>query len=130
MDRKKRILFVDDEPDIVRVMIFRLKQEGFEVTTAENGQQAIELAGKKPDLILLDILLPDIDGYQVCRTIKENPELKDIPVIFFTASASSREHLDAKAKNLGAQDVVVKPYVWEDLLTVIAKYIKKEAADG
>lgn len=120
---KKSILFVDDEPDISRLVIFRLKKEGYEVASTDNGKEALNLAASKPDLILLDLWLPDLDGFEICAKIKTNPDLKDIPIIFFTASAGEIEKLTAKIKHLGAQDVVIKPFNTEELLGKIKKYI-------
>ena len=88
MAERKLILFVDDEPDIVRLVIFRLKKAGYRVMTAETGEEALKLISRKPDLVLLDLRLPDIDGYEICRRIKADPNYKEIPVIFFTASAN------------------------------------------
>lgn len=124
MQKQKRILFVDDEPDIVRLVEFRLNKEGFAVIHAKDGNEALGLlAHEKPDLILLDLLLPDIDGLEVCRMIKLEPDLKDIPVIFFTASAAEPDKLEEKVRHLGAQGLIIKPFTSEELLNKIRRFI-------
>src|SRR5512134_663959 len=83
---KGRILVVDDEIYIVHILDFSLGMEGYEVLTALDGEQALErLKSDKPDLIVLDIMMPKVDGYEVCRTIKGNPETQHIPVILLSA---------------------------------------------
>lgn len=116
----KRILFVDDEPDLVKVTTFRLKKAGYEVIAAINGEEALAVAGKdNPDVILLDLRLPLISGYEVCRRIKSDEKLKHIPVILFTAST---QDIVAKAKELGAEDYLLKPFEPEALLEKIKKW--------
>jgi len=122
----KKILLVDDEPEIVKVTAFRLRKAGYEVTTLSSGQEALEYLGRpenKPDLILLDVFMPGLDGYQTCKTIKDNPDLRQIPVVFFTAS-SGQSRLEQQIKELGATDYVIKPFELEDLLDKISRYIK------
>ena len=124
MEEKKRILFVDDELDISRVVTYRLEKAGYEVLSARNGEEALALVGDKPDLILLDLLLAgNMDGYEVCKKIKSDPENKDIAIIFFTADTSDFKKLAYKVKQLGVQDYVIKPYDWEELASKIKKYI-------
>lgn len=123
MGEKKRILLVDDELDIAKLVVFRLQKAGYDVISIDSGKGAFKLLNHKPDLILLDILLPDIDGYTLCKTIKSNPDYKDIPVILFTASATELGKLDQKIKELDAQDYIIKPFDPEELLSKIKKYI-------
>ena len=100
---KHKILVVDDEPDLIKLTVYRLKKAGYEVTTAVDGCQAVELVGEiNPDLVLLDLNLPGIKGSEVCRQIKANDETKNIPVILFSASGDSS--VAQKAKQLGADD--------------------------
>ena len=107
--KDKRILIVDDEPDILRLTLLRLKKSGFEVITALNGSDAIVVAGReKPDLILLDMVLPKMNGSQVCRYLKNHNELSHIPVILFTASSNTMTAI--RAKKIGADDFIVKPF--------------------
>lgn len=123
MNKKKKILVVDDEPDILRLVSFRLKVNGYNVMTAQDGASGMELIKKsRPDLILLDLKLPDMDGGQFCRKIKTNQSLKDIPIIFLTASVLKKV-IDSKKENQ-ADDYIIKPFEVEDLLAKIDKYIK------
>ena len=117
----KKILFVDDEPDVLRVAGFRLKKAEYEVVTAINGQEAWELVQKiKPDLVLLDLRLPVMMGDEVCRKIKSDISLNHIPVILFTASVNNLKDI---IKNSGADDFLTKPFDQEQLLAKIGKLI-------
>lgn len=112
-----KILFVDDEPTIVKIMTTRLKSHSFEVETALGGKEALDKARIfKPDLILLDIAMPEMDGYETCRLFKKDPLTAAIPVIMFTAS--QEEEFVRKAMKAGAVDVINKPFV-ADLLEAI-----------
>ncbi|MBU0682675.1 MAG: response regulator, partial [Candidatus Omnitrophica bacterium] len=85
----KKIMVIDDELDILEVLTFRLSKAGYEIISAVDGQEALDLLTETiPDLILLDLRLPKIDGYEVCRRIKTSDELKEIPVILLTASST------------------------------------------
>lgn len=118
----KKILVVDDEPDLLKVMTFRLKKLGFGIIEATDGQKAIDLIREhRPDLILLDLRLPIIDGWEVCRRIKADEQLEHIPIIFLTASASAVNL--KKAKELKAEDFIVKPFEPEELLEKVKKLI-------
>lgn len=118
----KKILVVDDELDILQVVKFRLKKEGYEIIAAHNGQEALDLVKKeKPNLILLDLRLPVIDGYEVCRRLKSDEELKAIPIIFMTASSAGK--VAEKTKELKADDYIIKPFEPEVLLEKVKKFI-------
>jgi CheY-like chemotaxis protein len=113
----KTILVVDDEPSIVKIMKSRLEANGYAVMTALGGEEAlVQLKEAKPDLILLDIIMPDMDGYQVCRKLKQDPGAQQIPVIMFTAD--ERKGVDVQAREAGAANVVYKPLVAEVLEAV------------
>lgn len=121
----KKVLVVDDEPDLLKVAVFRLKKTGYTILTAVDGQQALDYIQKEtPDLILLDLLLPVIDGCEVCRRIKEDDTLKHIPVILFTASAID---VQEKAKEAGADDYIVKPFAPDELLKKVENFIGPNA---
>ena len=118
----KKILVVDDEPDILKVVVFRLEKAGYEVFSAVNGQEALDSIDKiHPDLIVLDLIVPIIDGYEICRRIKADENLKKIPVILLTASITGG--LPEKAKMLKAEDYLAKPFEPEVLLQKIKKFI-------
>jgi len=118
---QKKILFVDDEPDVLLVGAFRLKKAGYEVLTAVNGQDALDLAQKTmPDLMLLDLRLPILTGLEVCKKIKSDEKLKQIPIILFTASV---EDMDSKTREAGANDYLIKPFDPEQLLEKVKKFL-------
>jgi CheY-like chemotaxis protein len=106
---KAKILIVEDEPDVSKFLKIRLENGGYEVDEAENGQEAIEKVRRgHPQLILLDIQLPKLNGYEVCRILKSDPELEGIQVIFLTADAG--RSAAEQARLLNAQGYFVKPY--------------------
>jgi len=106
---KGRILVVDDEIYIVHILDFSLGMEGYEVITALDGEQALERLKKdRPDLIVLDIMMPKLDGYEVCKAIKSNPETRHIPVILLSAKG---RNVDQKmGYDVGADDYITKPF--------------------
>ena len=106
---KGRILVVDDEIYIVHILDFSLGMEGYEVLTALDGEQALEKArAEKPDLVVLDIMMPKLDGYETCRLIKSDPKTKNIPVILLTAKG--REVDQKLGREVGASDYITKPF--------------------
>lgn len=106
---KGKILVVDDEIYIVHILDFSLGMEGYEVITALDGEQAIErLKVEKPDLVVLDIMMPKLDGYEVCKAIKSNPATKQTPVILLSAKG---RNVDQKLGfDVGADDYITKPF--------------------
>jgi len=119
----KRILIADDEPDIIQLVTFRLEKSGYEVLSAANGKEALDLIQtKKPDLVLLDLRMPIIDGYEVCRQVKADQALKDTPIILLTASSVIK--LKEKVTQLKAEDYIIKPFSAEELSKKIEKFIK------
>ena len=123
MAEQKRVLIIDDEPDILKVIVFRLKKAGYEIIVSDNGKDGIDCAKKqRPDLILLDLYLPVIDGYEVCKRIKSDQDLKKIPIIFITASQAAE--VKDKMQSSGADDYIIKPFEPAELLQKIEKYIK------
>lgn len=118
-DAKKRILVVDDEPDIVTLVKSRLEANGYEVVSAYNGKDGVEKAEEaQPDMILLDLMMPIMDGYEAGQKLKENPKTKDIPIILFTAAAAE-EVAKKGAETIEAIDYVVKPFDDAALLFLI-----------
>ncbi len=106
---KGRILVVDDESYILHILDFSLGAEGFEVVTAPNGEKAVEKARQlQPDLIVLDIMMPVLDGYETCRRLKQQPETREIPVLLLTAKG--REVDKRLGFDVGAVDYIVKPF--------------------
>ncbi len=104
-----RILVVDDEPSIVRPLMFILKKKGYDVLTASNGEEGLLIARKeKPDLIFLDVMMPKKNGYEVCQELKLDPELKDIYVIILTARGV--EPTEDEKQRIGADEFMSKPF--------------------
>jgi two-component system alkaline phosphatase synthesis response regulator PhoP len=105
---KTKILLVDDEPDILEFMSYNLNKEGFEVFTSTNGKDAIRIATQeKPSLIILDVMMPDLDGIETCRVIRETPELKEVLVAFLTAR--NEDYSQIAGFDAGADDYINKP---------------------
>ena len=125
---KKRILAVDDTPEILELLKLLLTENGFEVVTAGDGIEALESVRKKdnlPDLILLDLMLPRLDGYKVCRRLKYSKEYKQIPIIMLSGLSESRDKLLGLASE--ANDYMTKPFQPEELLQKIKKLLCQEA---
>ncbi len=117
----KRILIVDDEPDILRVVVFRLRKAGFEVLTATDGKAGLETAKKeRPDLIFLDLRLPLMNGYEVCAEIRRDHEMDKTPVIFLSASAD--ENIGENVRKYGADGYIRKPFEPEELFAKIKEH--------
>ncbi len=118
----KKILIVDDEPDVLKVAMFRLKKAGYEILTALDGQTALSsIRNEKPDLILLDLRLPVLDGPEVCKQVKNNEELKQIPIILFTATTDTTAAVEAEG--LEADDYIIKPFEPEELFEKVKNII-------
>jgi len=118
---KRKILIVDDEPNVRRLLRILLKKK-FTVVEAEDGGQAVEIAGvEKPDLILMDIMMPKMDGYTSCYALKSEPATKSIPIIMLTA-IDLRLNLQL-SKEIGADGYITKPFNSQDLLDNIAQLL-------
>ena len=120
----KRILVVEDQEDNRQILRDLLGNHGYELSEAENGEQAIAaVAKRRPDLILMDIQLPIMDGYEATRRIKADPALKSIPIIVVTSYALSGD--ESKARDAGCDAYVTKPYSPRQLLAKIREYLPK-----
>jgi DNA-binding response OmpR family regulator len=118
----KEILIVDDEPSIVVPIQFLMEQQGYNVLVAENGEDALDIIYKyTPDLILLDIMLPRIDGYEVCEIVRLDPRYRDIKIIFITAKG--REVEIAKGLALGADAYITKPFSNTELVSKVKELL-------
>lgn len=121
---KKRILVVDDEVDLSEMIRFRLQANGYEILLAHDGQQALEVARKeRPDLIILDLMLPKMDGYKVCGLLKMDSRYAAIPIIIFTAKAQEEDK--KLAEEAGANAYLMKPFEPKVLLDKIKELIKE-----
>lgn len=124
MSFNRKILIVDDEPHVRILLKSRLEANGYAVVTAYGGMQALEkVKEEKPHLILLDIVMPDLNGYEVAQKLKSDPETAKIPIIIFTAS-NVRE-LEDKCRDLGVDYVIMKPFSPEVMLGMVKELFKK-----
>ncbi|WP_257657941.1 response regulator transcription factor [Parapedobacter lycopersici] len=123
---KQKILVVDDEPDIVELIAYNLKREGYQVYTASNGQEAVSTAKKTmPDLIILDVMMPKMDGIEACRIMRAMPEFKSTFMVFLTAR--SEEYSEIAGFNVGADDYIAKPIKPRALLSRINAILRRNA---
>jgi len=114
----KKILLIEDDSDLFALLKYNLEKEGFQLVGAQTGKGAVELCRReRPDLIILDIMLPDSDGLDICKGIRSHPELAHIPVIFLTARASETDRI--VGLELGANDYIVKPFFVRELIARI-----------
>ncbi|RME79079.1 MAG: response regulator [Chloroflexi bacterium] len=120
----KKILIVDDEENIVVSLEFLVEQAGYELRVARNGEEALQqVADFHPDLVLLDLMMPRINGFEVCRRIRQNPDWKDIKVVMLTAKG--REVEVAKGMAVGANDYITKPFSTRELMSRIAEILEQ-----
>ncbi len=125
MNKPTRILIVDDEPDILSLLTLHLKLKQYEVFKSSSPVKGIEIAIKeKPDLILLDVMMPEMDGFQVAMKLKENEDTKNIPIIFLTARTQTEDKI--KGFKAGADDYLVKPFDFEELEIRINRLVRKK----
>lgn len=121
-----KVLVVDDDPDILELLKYNLKKEGYDVETADDGMKAVATAKKfHPDLILLDIMMPQQDGVETCRQLREIPELVDSHITFLTARAE--EYSEVAAFEAGADDYITKPIKPRALMSRIGALFRKES---
>jgi DNA-binding response OmpR family regulator len=119
---KPRLLLVEDEPALAKVLQMRLQIEGFEVDVAYDGGEAMQMIGKKaPDLVLCDLMMPVMDGVEVTRAIKGDPKLKSIPILILTALKSDKQR--AELEGLGADGFATKPYDGKELTAQIRQLL-------
>lgn len=121
---KKRILIVDDEVDLVETVRFSLELEGYDALIAYNGEEALNQARKEdPDLILLDLMLPKLDGYKVCRLLKFDERYKHIPILMLTAKTQEKDK--ATGIETGANEYITKPFDMDELMKKVKEYLSK-----
>ena len=122
---KEKILIVDDEQDILELLNYNLFREGYQVVSAETGEQAYDLANTKaPNLIILDLMLPGIDGLEVCKRLKKNPHTEIIPIIMLTAKGEEADIVTGL--ELGADDYVTKPFSPKELVARIRAVLRRK----
>ncbi len=125
-----KILLVDDEPDILEFLSYNLKKEGYNVFTANNGKEAVTVAKKEnPQLIILDVMMPDMDGIETCREIRDIPGLKDVMIAFLTAR--SEDYSQIAGFDVGADDYINKPIKPRVLISRIKALLRRgESSDS
>ncbi len=131
MVRKKKILAVDDEKAIVRLVQVNLEREGYEVVTAYDGREALEkVASERPDLIVLDVMMPYMDGFEVLQQLKKDPETRDIPVIMLTAKAQDADVF--RGWQSGVDCYLTKPFNPMELKAFVKRVFKslEDEAEG
>jgi DNA-binding response OmpR family regulator len=121
---KKKILMIDDAVDLVTLLKMRLEFHDYAVVPLYTSKRALEIAQREePDLILLDIMMPDMDGYEVCRRLKTDEKTKNTPIILFTAQSSQLKKMAEEYKKIGADDYIAKPFEPEVLLRKVKEII-------
>ena len=120
---KTKILLVDDEKDIVEFLQYNLEQEGFNVITAYDGKEALEKMSQKPDLLILDVMMPRMNGYEVCEKLRGTDEYKNIPIVFLTAKSSEID--EVHGLNIGANDFIQKPISPKKLIARVKSNLRK-----
>ncbi len=121
---KNRILVVEDEESLLKLESILLSSKGYNVTGVMDGKSALEeVALNKPDLVLLDIMLPEMDGFEVCRLIKENPETRHIPVVMLTAKKNSQDV--ARGQQVGSDAYITKPFKSSKVLEMIQELLAR-----
>lgn len=124
----ERILVVDDEPDILSLLVYQLSREGYRVSTAVDGRSALSTAREEhPHVIVLDLMLPDVDGYEVLRVLRENDGTAEIPVILLTARKDEEERV--QGFEFGADDYVTKPFSARELVLRIRALLRRAGAE-
>lgn len=126
--KKKRILLVEDDPDVWKAIAYCLRKQNYEVLVANDGGNALQLAQSAPSLIILDLQLPDISGEEICKTIREgsNEEIQNIPIIMLTAKTRIADRIVGKV--IGANTYMTKPFSMEDLSGEIERLTTRESA--
>ena len=123
MPEAKKVLICDDDPVILRLLQVNLEIEGYDVVIAHHGEEAVDKAlAETPDLVLLDIMMPRMDGYEACRQIRSHDETKEVPIVFLSARAQQSD-ID-KGRAYGVSDYLTKPFDPTDLLEVIERLTK------
>ena len=121
----KKILIVDDEPNIVISLEFLMRREGFEVAVARDGEEALgSIAQKQPDLVLLDVMMPKINGFEVCERLRADPALAEMRIVILTAKG--REAEIKKGLSLGADGYITKPFSTRDLVVQVKNLLRLE----
>ncbi len=133
MPRKNdiRILVVDDEPDVLELVVFHLEKQQYKVAVADTGDKALKMARENlPSMLILDLMLPGINGLEICRLLKRDPKTRNIPILMLTARAAEEDRV--KGLELGAHDYVTKPFSPRELVLRVKNLLRfsEESPDG
>ena len=121
---REKIMIVEDEPDIIKMLEYNLKKEGFRITSVSDGREALRRVEREhPDIIILDLMLPEIDGLEVCKTLKQSSDTADIPVIMLTAKAQETDKI--VGLELGADDYITKPFSIRELTARVKAVLRR-----
>ena len=124
-----RILAVDDEPNIVRLIQVNLERHGYQVDTASNGVQALEkIRANRPDLVVSDVMMPEMDGFELLSTIKRDPALEDLPIIMLTAKTQDKNVMEGYSR--GADMYLTKPFNPAELLAFVKRILQSSSGGG
>ena len=124
-----RILAVDDEPNIVRLIQVNLERHGYQVETANNGVQALEkIRANRPDLVVSDVMMPEMDGFELLSTIKRDPALEDLPIIMLTAKTQDKNVMEGYSR--GADMYLTKPFNPAELLAFVKRILQSSSGGG
>jgi phosphate regulon transcriptional regulator PhoB len=124
-----RVLIVEDEPDIRELLAFHLERDGFHVTKARSGGDALRhIKGGVPDLVLLDLMLPEVDGLEVCRRIRQDPRTASLPIVMLTAKGEEVDRI--LGLELGADDYIVKPFSPKEVVARVRAVLRRSRAPG
>jgi DNA-binding response OmpR family regulator len=127
METKRRVLIVDDEPNIVLSLEFLLRQQGYEVSVARDGEEALAAALRlRPDLMVLDVMLPGLDGFEVCRRLRERPEHASLKILLLTARGRDVDRV--RGMEEGADAYVSKPFSTRELMKTVAELLEGTGA--
>ena len=119
----KKIVLIEDDADLFGLLKYNLEKEGFAFAGAQTGRGAVELCRReRPDLVILDVMLPDVDGLEICKELRKDPKLGDVPIIFLTARVSETDRV--VGLELGANDYVVKPFFIRELIARIKTHLR------
>ena len=125
----ERVLVVDDEPDLLELVRFHLAQAGFEVETARDGRQGLDaIRRRRPALVVLDWMLPDLSGSEVCRQVRADPQLRDLPILLLTAKSEEVDRV--VGFELGADDYVTKPFSPKELVARVGALLRRASPRG
>ncbi len=123
LNEPKRVLLVDDEPNILLAIEFLLKKEGYTIQKAFGGQQALDVAASfRPDIIVLDVMMPELDGFEVAQRIRNTPDMEDVHIVFLTAKGTPNDKMKGYAS--GGEVYLIKPFDNDELVRIVKELVE------